>query len=96
MALCNLAGNADNQVEIARQGGIAAVLKALDNHPTAPAVQEHACWALLNIGWADGALQRRIKQAGAVERVRLAMSAHNATASTREKGQQLLDRLERV
>ena len=70
--------------------------KALASHPTAPAVQEQACWALLNIGWADTALQRRIMQAGAVDRVRQAMAANNATAMTLQKGQQLLDRLERV
>ena len=33
---------ASNESEIARQGGIAAVVKALDNHPTSIAMKEHA------------------------------------------------------
>ena len=68
----------------------------MKDHPTIAVVQQQACWALLNIGWSNRDLQQRIKSAGAEQEVRKAMSASNATAKAKEKGQQLLDRLANV
>ena len=65
-----------------REGGIAAIVEALDDHPNAIAVQAKACWSLLIVDWSDVGLQRRIKEAGSVELVRQAMPAANSTAST--------------
>ena len=91
-----ITGNDANEVKIAAQGGIEALLKAMKEHPTIAGVQEKACWALLHIGWSNNDLQQRIKKAGAEQEVRKAMAASNATAIAKEKGQQLLDRLAKV
>ena len=92
-ALCNLAANPENQVKIAKLGGIELILKVMKDHPTIAGVQEYACYALLHIGWSNRDLQQRIKKEGAEQEVRKAMSASNATADTKKWGQQLLDRL---
>jgi len=95
-ALCNLAVDDANKVrrgKIAALGGIEAVLQAMDTHLGHALVQENACWALLNIGWSTGDHQERIKNGGGEEKARRAMAAANATATTKEKGQQLLNKL---
>ena len=100
-ALSNLtavdnANAADNRKAIAAEGGIGAVVAGMRGHPASAGVQEQGSWALLNIGWSDQDVQGQIKTAGAAEVVTRAMAAPNATAKTKEKGQQLLDRLSRV
>jgi len=95
-ALWNLAVNADNQIKIAEQGGIDVTLEAMRTHRSHAGAQEAGCWALLNIGWSNQNLQKQIKNAGAEALVQGAMAASGATDVTKERGQQLLDRLRRV
>ena len=38
--------NPENQVNIAKLGGIELILKAMKDHPTIAGVQQYACWAL--------------------------------------------------
>ena len=85
-----LARSDDNQVKIAEQGGIRALLDAMRNHSSHAGVQEAGCWALLGVGWSNQDLQRQIKEAGGEAAVRSAMSASNATPNTQEMGQALL------
>ena len=92
-ALVNLARNAENKIKIAKEGGIKVVMDAMVNHISHAGVQEQGCWALLNIGWSQKDLQKKIKNEGAQTLVEKAMKASNASAITKEKGQQLLDRL---
>ena len=87
------AAHSHGPLEIARLGGIEAILKAMDEHPKSAGVQEKACAALLNIGRSNEDLQERIKKAGAEAKVRRAMAAPNAIAQAMELGKQLLDRL---
>ena len=93
MALSNLAFNADNKIKIAKEGGIKVVMDAMVNHISHAEVQEQGCWALLNIGWSQKDLQKKIKNEGAQTLVEKAMKASNASPTTKDKGQQLLDRL---
>ena len=88
--------SADNQVLIAEVGGIPLILAALDKHAEHAAVVEQACGALCNIGWSDKVLQKSIKAAGAVKLLRAAVGRSDATADTKELGQQLLNRLGRL
>ena len=88
--------SADNQVLIAEAGGIPLILAALDKHAEHAAVVEQACGALCNIGWSDKVLQKSIKAAGAVKLLRAAVGRSDATADTKELGQQLLNRLGRL
>ena len=60
--------------------------------PAVPVV-ERACAALCNNGWSDKALQKSIKDAGAVKFVRAAVGRSDATADTKKWGQRLLDKL---
>jgi hypothetical protein len=46
VALCNLAGNADNQVKVAQAGGIEVVISAMRKHEGHAGVQESGCGAL--------------------------------------------------
>ena len=74
-ALVNLAVNADNQIKIAKEGGIKVVMDAMVNHISHAEVQEQGCWALLNIGWSQKDLQKKIKNEGAQTLVEKAMKA---------------------
>ena len=96
LALSNLAVNPSHQIKIASLGGIEAILKAMNKHLDSAGVQEKGSRALLNIGWSKTDLQQKIMSAGGEEVVRRAMSASNATPDTKEKGQELLDRLKNV
>ena len=91
-ALAILALNADNQVEIERQGGNDAVVKAMENHFGSVHVQEFGIWALMNAGWSQ---QSTREKAHVIDLVLHAMAATNATARTREYGMLLLPKLSR-
>ena len=95
-AVVNLAANADNQVLIAKEGGIPLILAALDNHAKHAGVVEWACRALNNVGWSDKTVQKSIKDAGAEKLVRTAVGWSDATANTKKWGQMLLDRLAKL
>ncbi len=91
-----LARNDDNQIKIAGQDGIDAILEAMRTHRSHAGVQEQGCRALLNVGWSRRDVQMQIKKSGAEGVVKSAMAASDAMAVTKKKGQQLLDRLGRV
>ena len=95
-ALLILGMNADNKVEIAKQGGITAILKGMVTHQGHLGVQERGCLALAIIGWSHRDLQEQIKGEGAVKVVKRAMALSNFPANTKEIGQQLLDKLNKV
>ena len=59
----SLAMNDNNEVEIAKQGGITAVLKALHNHPTADEVKIQDC-ATLNNPAANAETRWRLQSRG--------------------------------
>jgi hypothetical protein len=86
----------ENEAAVAAAGGIEAVVRALGEHQANAAVMEEACGALFNIGWSDQALQKRIKDAGAEPLVRAAVAAPDASEDTKEEGQELLDRLDKL
>jgi hypothetical protein len=92
-ALRNLAGNSENEVKVAAEGGIAVVIDAMRRHKDNGALQERGCGALLNIGWSSLECRILIKSAGGTEAVTRAMNAAGATAECRSCGQQLIDRL---
>jgi hypothetical protein len=48
-ALLNLAGNADNKVKVAAEGGIGAILGAMRGHPESEEVQAKGCGALWSL-----------------------------------------------
>ena len=94
MGLISLAfNNADNQlkIKIADNGGIEAVVAAMEAHKTRVLVQQHAC-LLRNLA-TQGSPRQRIKTAGGVECVKHAVNASNATANTKSWGNNLLDKL---
>ena len=91
-----LSSLAANNAKIAELGGIDVILEAMRTHRGHAGVQEQGCCALLLIGWSRRDLQKQLQNAGAEAVVKGAMSASGATDATKEKGQQLLDRLGRV
>ena len=48
-ALGTLAMNAENQVTIARQGGVDVIVAAMKQHASVAAVQQYGCVALWNL-----------------------------------------------
>ena len=90
------AASDDNKVLIAKEGGIPLILAALDNHAKHAGVVENACLALCSIGWSDKTVQKSIKDAGAEKLVRAAVGWSDATAKTKEYGQELLDKLAKL
>jgi len=81
-------------VQIARLGGIEALLTAMKELPAHPEVQQQACLALYNLSLSPES-RAQIARLGAEEQVRRAMAAANATEDTKKWGQVLLDRLAR-
>ena len=94
-ALKNLAANADNQVKVAAEGGIRAILGAMQGHPASAQVQEAACLTLWNLALNDDN-KVKVKSAGAEDAVKRAMALKDVTAMTKEWGAKLLDRLKKV
>ena len=94
-ALQNLAINDANEVRIAAEGGVGAIVKALQNHPTNAKVQEAACLALASLT-INSANKAKAKSAGAEDAVKRAMALQDATAKTKEWGQRVLDNLKNV
>ena len=48
-ALFNVAANAENQVTIAKQGGVDVIVTAMKQHASVAAVQEYGCGALRSL-----------------------------------------------
>ena len=67
--------NDDDSIEIAGEGGIAAVAKALDNHPTAVAVQEQACCTLYMVAGNDDS-RMEIAREGGIAAIVKALDKH--------------------
>ena len=95
-ALRNLAVNKDNQIAIAKAGGIERLMAALRTHADHAGVVEAACGVLGNVGWTDKALQKSIKDAGAEKVLHAAVARANATGNTKQWGQQLLGKLSKL
>ena len=94
MGLISLAfNNADNQlkIKIADNGGIEAVVAAMEAHKTRVLVQQHAC-LLRNLA-TQGSPRQRIKTAGGVECVKRAVNASITPADTKRWPSELLDKL---
>ena len=77
------------------EGGISALLGAMQRHPASAKVQESACITLWNlVGNADNKV--KVKSAGAEDAAKRAMALKDATADTKEWGQRVLDNLKNV
>ena len=94
-ALCCLAANPHNKVKVAAEGGVGAIVSAMQHHPTHAKIQHAGCGALLNLTL-NSANKAKAKSAGAEDAVKRAMALQDATAKTKEKGQKVLDRLKNV
>lgn len=92
-AIAILALDDDVRKEVARLGGFDAVVRAMEAYESAASLQEYCIWALLQVDWSVKTPQDRIRNAHAKFLVTKAMEATNASASTSEYGQQLLDKL---
>ena len=88
--------NPDNKVKIGAGGGVEAIVQAMGAHRGSVKIQEWSCGALLNLAGGPNDIQQRIKRAGAEEAVQRAMASPDATAVTKEKGQELLSVLRNV
>ena len=95
-ALAGLALNADNTVKIGAGGGVEAIVQAMGGHRGSEWVQSDGCSALWILGRSNRDIQQRIKRAGAEEAVHRAIASPDATAVTKEKGQELLSVLRNV
>ena len=83
-ALRNLAATADNDVAIARLGGIEALLAALARHPDVVAVQERALAALRNLSVnADNKVA--IARLGGIEALVAALARHPDEAAVQRR-----------
>ena len=94
-ALRNLAANDANQVKVAAEGGVGAIVSAMQQHPADAKVQAAACYALQNLTY-NNDNRVKAKSAGAEDAVKRAMALQDATAKTKEWGQKVLDRLKNV
>jgi hypothetical protein len=56
-------------------------------------VQEYGCWALMNIGWSDKAVQGRIRGAGAVGLVEAALRSFPQAQALQQRGAELLAKI---
>ena len=92
----NLTNNNDaNKVKVAAEGGVGAIVSAMQHHPTHAKVQEAGCLALANLTF-NANNKAKAKSAGAEDAVKRAMALQDATAKTKERGQIVLDRLKNV
>jgi len=87
-----LAWNDDNQVKIAEQGGIKAVIEALLAHKGSAEVQEAGCGALCNLA-ANSKNAYAMNCLGCKDVIIAGMSMPNVTPTTKEEGYELLNRL---
>jgi hypothetical protein len=76
--------HSDIAARIGHDGGINAILRAMDEHPCEQSVQEEACYALCVLA-ADGANEDRIGAEGGVRAVLGAMRAHRSSKSVQEQ-----------
>eukprot|EP00940_MAST-03C_sp_MAST-3C-sp2_P001545 g1545.t1 len=84
-ALLNLAMNKKNRTCSAIQGGIAAVLRAMDSHKTDDGVQEYGCWALQNLAFSKMKREQLANQGGIAAILR-AMESHKTSEGVQEHG----------
>jgi len=85
--------NRINTATVVAQGGMERLLEMMERHPDASELQQSACMTLWNLTFAGPAALTRLKTLGVEECVRPAMAAVNATTKTKQRGQQLLDKL---
>jgi hypothetical protein len=83
--LQNLAANADNKVEMGKQGGLSALVRAMALHRDNAGVQEKGCAALLNLAVND-ANEVEIGKNGGIDAIVKALELHRGNVSVREKG----------
>ena len=75
-ALRNLAINVDNQLSIAKAGGIAAIVSGMEAHRDHDGVQQQGCMALRNLAANNDANQLSIAKAGGIVTIVSGMEAH--------------------
>ena len=83
-------------MKIGAGGGVEAIVQAMGGHRGSVEIQAKSCWVLLNLAREPNDIQQRIKRAGARKAVQRAMASPDATAVTKEKGQELLSVLRNV
>ena len=72
-------------VEIAKQGGIDAIIKALGNHPDHAGVQEYGCGALMILA-ANDANRVEIAKQGGIDAIIKALGNHPDHAEVQRRG----------
>ena len=82
---CRNVNNDDNQIAIAKAGGIKVVVSIMQRHKDSAAVQEYACGALRNLACENDDNKIAIAKAGGIEAVVLAMQRHEDSAAVQEK-----------
>ncbi len=83
-------------MKIGAGAGVEAIVQAMGGHRGSVLVQAYGCTALWILGRSNRDIQQRIKRAGAEEAVHRAIASPDATARTKERGQELLSRLRNV
>ena len=91
-ALGILAINDDNKVEIAKQGGIDAIIKALGMHPDHAGVQQQGCGALWTLAYNDDNKVEIAKQGG-IDAIIKALDNHPDLAGVQQNGCKALTNL---
>jgi len=76
----------ENQVAIARAGGIEVVLSAMEEHAWSVGVQEQGCLALCSLSFNNAENQVAIKGAGGIKAAVLAMKRHAMSVVVQEAG----------
>jgi hypothetical protein len=84
--------NKTNRRQIAAEGGIERVVKAMAAHEGETGVQKAGCWALAELAY-EVANQLKIVAEGGIERTVKAMAAHERAASVQKAGCSVLTEL---
>eukprot|EP00802_Teleaulax_amphioxeia_P010829 Tamp_10859.p1 GENE.Tamp_10859~~Tamp_10859.p1 ORF type:complete len:346 (+),score=37.40 Tamp_10859:903-1940(+) len=90
-AIANLAaGSDDSQTLVARLGGIALLLTAMEEHK----MHEQAILAMCNVGWQQRFCQDAIKELGGLERIEKVLASEDVTEAATRWGQVLVEKLQ--
>ena len=83
-------------MEIAKQGGIDAIIKAMGNHPDHAGLQAQGCGALWSLAANNDANQVEIAKQGGIDAINKAMGNHPDHAEVQRLGSMLLERFRQV
>ena len=92
-ALLTLAASDRTAGDVARKGGVKAIVAAMVNFTADPSVQHFGCWALANITWAHEKVRTTAKNEGAAEVIAAAINRFPRHAGIVEKGRLALTQL---